>query len=288
MAMTRVASVTETRAAVAAVRERGSPVALVPTMGALHAGHAALMDAARRRAGFVVASIFVNPLQFGPSEDLSRYPRPIERDMAVAESHGVDLLFVPSVEEMYGAVNGSGIRVSAGPAGALLEGTHRPGHFDGVLTVVAKLFNIVRPDIAVFGQKDIQQFTLVAAMIRELDFPIELIRVPTVREEDGLALSSRNVYLTSAERADAAAIPAALRSIGAAWRSGETDPSVLEGIGRERLAGVAEGRIDYLSVLDPVSMQPVPEAVPGSVVATAVRFGTTRLLDNMILGEEPF
>lgn len=286
--MLRVESIGAVRETISRARKDNAKLVLVPTMGALHAGHEALLDEARRRGDLVVASIFVNPLQFGPTEDLSRYPRPIERDAAIAEAHGVDVLFTPTVAEMYGSGEGVGVRLAAGPIGAVLEGAHRPGHFDGVLTVVAKLFNIVQPDIAVFGQKDIQQFTLIAAMVAELNFPVELVRVATVREQDGLALSSRNVYLAPQDRAAAAVIPATLAAIAAAWRGGETDPAVLEAIGRDRITAVPAARVDYLSVVDPIGLAPVAEAGIGSIVATAVRFGTTRLLDNMILGEEPF
>ncbi len=286
--MLRVESIEAVREAISRAKNDSAKVVLVPTMGALHPGHEALLDEARRHGDLVVASIFVNPLQFGPAEDLSRYPRPIERDAAIMAAHGVDILFTPTVAEMYGSGEGAGVRISSGPIGTVLEGAHRPGHFDGVLTVVAKLFNIVQPDVAVFGQKDIQQYTLIAVMVAGLDFPVELVRVATVREKDGLALSSRNAYLAPEDRAAAAVIPTALAAIAAAWRSGETDSTVLEAIGRDRIAAVPAAVVDYLSLLDPIGLAPVAEAGIGSIVATAVRFGTTRLLDNMILGEEPF
>ena len=188
----------------------GRAIGFVPTMGALHEGHLKLVDEARKRAGRVVMSVFVNPLQFGANEDLSKYPRDLERDATLADRRGVDLLFAPSVQVMY--PEGAETRVTPGPTASCWEGAIRPGHFTGVLTVVAKLFNLVQPDIAVFGQKDIQQYTLIRKMVKDLDLPVELVMVPTVREPDGLALSSRNVYLDPEQRQDAALISAGLRA----------------------------------------------------------------------------
>src|SRR5690242_1452962 len=191
-------------------KSAGRAVGFVPTMGALHEGHLKLVDEARKRAGRVVMSVFVNPLQFGANEDLSKYPRDLERDSTLADRRGVDLLFAPTVEVMY--PEGAEIRVTPGPTASYWEGAVRPGHFTGVLTVVMKLFNLVQPDVALFGQKDIQQFTLIRKMVKDLDLPVELVMVPTVRESDGLAMSSRNAYLNVDERQDAVLISAGLRA----------------------------------------------------------------------------
>jgi pantoate--beta-alanine ligase len=252
-------------------------------MGALHDGHLQLVDQARARADVVVLSLFVNPLQFAPTEDLARYPRNFARDCALAESRGVTLLFAPTVAEMYAA--GDDVRVTAGPVGNRWEGASRPGHFDGVLTVVAKLFNIVNPDVACFGQKDIQQVTLVGRMIRQLDFPIELIIVPTVREPDGLALSSRNVYLSADDRHDALALSRGLLAALAAWRAGERDASALAAVVGREIAGVPGVVADYIAVVDPLHLAPVVHADAGTIVALAARVGATRLIDNVILEE---
>src|SRR6476620_2798756 len=191
-------------------KSAGRAVGFVPTMGALHEGHLKLVDEARKRAGRVVMSVFVNPLQFGANEDLSKYPRDLERDSTLADRRGVDLLFAPTVQTMY--PEGAETRVTPGPTSSYWEGAIRPGHFDGVLTVVAKLFNLVQPDVAVFGRKDLQQSALVKAMVRDLDFRLTIFVAPTVRESDGLALSSRNRYLSESDRADALALSKALKA----------------------------------------------------------------------------
>ena len=266
-------------------RVAGRRIALVPTMGSLHEGHLTLADVARQHGDVVVMTLFVNPLQFAPGEDFDRYPRDIESDRALAATRGVDVLFAPSVEEMYGA--GRELRITGAGAANRWEGAVRPGHFDGVLTLVAKLFNIVRPDVACFGQKDIQQVTLVRRMIRELEFPIEFVVVPTVREADGLAMSSRNVYLSAIERQSATALSASLREADAAWRAGATDPAVLRHLIEEVLSGRAPGAplvADYIAIVDALDMAPVTRVVPGTIVALAVRVGKTRLIDNIILG----
>ncbi|HET7025214.1 MAG TPA: pantoate--beta-alanine ligase [Gemmatimonadales bacterium] len=263
-------------------RRAGHRIAFVPTMGALHEGHLTLVDEARRRADLVVMSIFVNPLQFAPQEDLSRYPRDLARDRALASGRGVDLLFVPSVETMYPP--GSDTRVVPGPASERWEGAVRPGHFAGVLTVVTKLFHLVAPDLACFGQKDIQQFVLIRKMVRDLDLPIELVMVPTARDADGLALSSRNAYLSAAERRTALALPAALDAAVAAWKGGERSGKRLEVIVGERLAR-SEGIVaDYIAVVEPEGLTPAGTAGAGTIIAIAARVGTTRLIDNVILG----
>ena len=279
--MQHVTTIAELRAALALDRKRGRRIALVPTMGALHEGHLALVDDARTRADVVVMSLFVNPLQFRPGEDFDKYPRQLERDRGLAEARGVDVLFVPTVEEVYRA--GSDLRIVAGETASLWEGAARPGHFEGVLTVVAKLFNIVQPDVTCFGQKDIQQVTLVRQLIAQLDFPIELSVVPTVREEDGLALSSRNVYLSGADRQRALALSRALRAAVTRWEAGERDASELHKAAMRVLAGTGGVVTDYVAVADAARMMPVDRAEPGTVIAVAARVGTTRLIDNVIL-----
>ncbi|MGH7525867.1 MAG: pantoate--beta-alanine ligase [Gemmatimonadales bacterium] len=258
-------------------------LALVPTMGYLHEGHLSLVDAARRVADVVVMSIFVNPLQFGPGEDLDRYPRDLPRDRRLAEARGVDALFVPGESIMYPP--GSEVRVAPGPSAERWEGAARPGHFAGVLTVVAKLFHLVQPDVACFGRKDVQQATLIRQMVRDLDWPIELVVVPTVREPDGLALSSRNVYLAPGERRDALALSGALRVAEEAWRSGECRAAEIEGRMRRLLRMHPALRVEYIAVAEPTALAPVSEANADTVVAIAGRVGRTRLIDNIILGE---
>jgi pantoate--beta-alanine ligase len=259
----------------------GRRVALVPTMGFLHAGHLALVDDARRRAELVVMSIFVNPLQFGPGEDFDRYPRDLDRDRALARDRGVDLLFVPTVATMYPP--GADTRIMPGAAGDRWEGAARPGHFAGVLTVVGKLFHLVEPEVACFGQKDIQQVTLVRRMVRDLDLPVELSVVPTVREEDGLALSSRNSYLGPNERQDALALNHGLGAAAVAWRTGERAGPALEAVVAREIAAAPALRADYIAAIDPEHLQRVDEAMPGTILAAAVRVGRTRLIDNLIL-----
>lgn len=270
------------RAALADARRRGASVALVPTMGALHEGHLQLIEEAKRHASLVVMSIFVNPLQFGPHEDFTRYPRDPEGDAIKAERRGADVLFMPKPEEMYSGER----RVVVTPLALAdrWEGASRPGHFTGVLTIVAKLFNIVQPDVAVFGQKDIQQATLIDAMVRDLDFPVRLVMAPTVREPDGIALSSRNVYLTPADRRRALVLSHSLRAIKEAFDSGEYDAAMLEQIGWEVLASEPEVRVDYLAIIDPERLEPVAVAESGTIAAVAARVGSTRLIDNTILG----
>jgi pantoate--beta-alanine ligase len=281
--MIELSAIPDLREWIAQARGAGRRVGLVPTMGYLHEGHLALVDAARRRNAAVVMSIFVNPLQFGPTEDLARYPRDLPRDRQVAEARGVDLLFVPSEAAMY--PRGAEIRVVPGPSAERWEGSARPGHFAGVLTVVAKLFHLVEPDFACFGRKDIQQATLVRQMVRDLDWPLELVIVPTVREADGLALSSRNSYLTSGERREATALSTALRVAHQAWREGETRASELESRMRRSLEMSPGVRLEYIAVAEPTALAPVDQVDANTVVALAARLGRTRLIDNIILGE---
>jgi pantoate--beta-alanine ligase len=251
-------------------------------MGYLHEGHLRLVDEAKRRASIVVTSIFVNPLQFGPHEDYTRYPRDPEGDAAKAERRGVEILFVPRVEEIYSPERE--VVVTPLSIAHRWEGAARPGHFTGVLTIVAKLFNIVQPQVAVFGQKDIQQATLIRAMVRDLDFPIQIVIAPTVREPDGLALSSRNTYLSADERPRARVLSRTLRRISQAFDEGQYDAAALEELGWSVLASEPEVQVDYLAIVDPERLEPVAVAEQGTVVALAARVGTTRLIDNVILG----
>jgi pantoate--beta-alanine ligase len=257
-------------------------IGFVPTMGFLHEGHLRLVDRARELTDRVVMSIFVNPLQFGPQEDLARYPRDLARDRQLAEARGVDCLFVPDGESMYPAPLVA--RVVPGPAADTLEGAARPGHFAGVLTVVAKLFHLVEPDVAVFGRKDFQQAMLVRRLVQDLDFPLTLDIAPTVRELDGLALSSRNTYLTPDERrGPALALMRALRAMEQAWRGGEADAAGLRRAGMDALLGPGVAP-EYCAVIDE-ALQPVARATPRSIALVAARVGKTRLIDNVVLGE---
>jgi len=250
-------------------------------MGFLHEGHLQLVDRAKQRADRVVLSIFVNPLQFGATEDLAQYPRDLERDRGLAAARGVDCLFVPDTSAMYPTE--PLVRVNPGPMADTLEGAARPGHFAGVLTVVAKLFHIVEPDLAVFGRKDFQQATLVRRLAADLDFGLEIDVAPTVRELDGLALSSRNTYLKGDDRRAALALSRALRAVEQAWRSGEADPQALQRRGMQALTtpGVSP---EYLALVDE-QMRPVARVDARTVVVIAARVGTTRLIDNVVLGE---
>ena len=281
--MDQLSTIAGLRGAVAAARARGERVGFVPTMGFLHEGHLRLVDAAAGRAGCVVMSIFVNPTQFAPTEDLSRYPRDLSGDASKASERGVDLLFLPDVAEMYPAP--PVLRVTADDMPTRWEGAVRPGHFDGVLTVVAKLFNIVAPDVAIFGRKDFQQAALIRRMVRELNFPIELVVAPTVRESDGLALSSRNTYLDDSARANALGLVESLRAAERAFAAGERDGERLTAIGLESLATHPGIAVDYFAVVDPADMRPVQQAADDSVAVVAARVGRTRLIDNMVLGE---
>jgi len=254
-------------------------VGFVPTMGYLHRGHLALVERARRENPFVVVSIFVNPLQFGPGEDYHRYPRDLERDQALLEAAGVDLLFAPGVEAMYPEGFATRVQVE-GPLTALWEGAVRPGHFQGVATVVARLFLLVRPERAYFGEKDYQQLLVVRRMVQDLGFPLEVVGVPTVREEDGLALSSRNVYLSPETRKKAPVLYRALLAIREAARSGRGVAEALEA-GERVLAGVPEFRPDYLAVVHPETLLPLARWVPGARALVAGRFPEVRLIDNL-------
>ena len=267
---------------VAAARQHGARIGFVPTMGALHEGHLRLIDIARSQADWVVMSIFVNPLQFGPNEDFAKYPRDEAGDVGRAGARGVDCVFLPSVASMYRDAR----RVAVVPHALheRWEGAVRPGHFEGVLTVVAKLFNIITPDVAVFGQKDIQQATLVRAMVDDLDFRTRIVVAPTVREPDGLAMSSRNAYLDADARREALALSRALFAIRSAFERGEHDAAVLLAAGRAELEAESSVLVDYLALADPRLLEPVAVAAPGTIAMVAARVGPTRLIDNLVLG----
>jgi pantoate--beta-alanine ligase len=274
-----VSTIAEVRAAAAAARRRGLTVGFVPTMGALHAGHAALVRAARQGTGFVVVSIFVNPTQFGPSEDYAKYPRTLDADRAVCAEAGADLIFAPSAEEMYPARSVTFVEVTE--LDRELCGPHRPGHFRGVCTVVAKLFNIVQPDVAYFGQKDAQQARIIRQMVRDLNVPVDIHVEPTVREPDGLAMSSRNRYLSPADRAAAAGIYRALSAVKARAAAGEIDTARLETMFKNELAAIPGARVDYARIVDADTLGPLPRLDRPALAAVAVYLGSTRLIDNV-------
>ncbi len=269
----------EVRSAVLAERRNDRRIGFVPTMGALHEGHLALVDIARAETDVVVMSIFVNPLQFGPNEDLATYPRNEERDLTLARDRGVDIVFLPSVEEMYPP--GRSTTVSIGELATAVEGTNRPGHFDGVATVVAKLFNIVPADVAFFGQKDAQQVAVIKKMVADLSFAIEIRVCPTVREGDGLAMSSRNAYLSPEERERSTALIQALNA-GARALEETGDPHAAGKVMTDLLETAEGVELDYAIVLDPETFGP---PVPGEaqLLAVAARVGSTRLIDNVLV-----
>lgn len=277
--MRTVSSIQELRASLNEVRPQ--TIGFVPTMGYLHEGHLSLVDKAKETADVVVMSIFVNPLQFGPNEDLANYPRDIERDSRLAKSRGVDILFFPPVEEMYPP--GSKTNVSVQDITESMCGASRPGHFDGVTTVVAKLFNIIQPDYAFFGMKDAQQVAVVMQMVRDLNMPIEVVPCPIVREADGLALSSRNVYLSPEERKQALVLSRALRQaqsmVGLGERNVETLRTAIEKVIQES----SLASIDYIEIRSYPGLMPLEELHGDCIVALAVRFGSTRLIDNIML-----
>jgi pantoate--beta-alanine ligase len=274
-------TIAETRAACREMKGIGKRLALVPTMGALHEGHLSLMRAARAACDVVAATIFVNPTQFGPNEDLSKYPRSFERDCDLLKKEKVDLVFAPSVDEMY--PQGSVTWVTVEGLSEKLDGKSRPGHFRGVTTVVAKLFHIVEPDVAFFGQKDAAQLAIIRRMVRDLKFPIEIIGCPIVREADGLAMSSRNVYLDPAQRKSALVLSRVLRRIEQLFTHGERNPQVLAEAGKSEVSAEPAVRLDYLELVDPQSLDPVSEAKEGTLVAVAAYVGNTRLIDNTLL-----
>lgn len=282
--MQTVRDIDTLREAVAALRADGGAVALVPTMGALHAGHMALVAEAKRRAAHVVASIFVNPTQFGPNEDLSTYPRREASDAKMLDEAGCAMLWAPDAATMY--PNGPEITVRAGELGRVLDGAARPGHFDGVATVVARLFEQVQPDVAVFGEKDYQQLLVIRQMARELGLPVEIVGMPTQRDADGLALSSRNAYLSDEERRAARMLPRALgEAAGAIQRGGEVAEALAAA--RERLAKGGFAPIDYVVLCDAETLTPVEALDRPARLLAAARMGRTRLIDNLAVEPLP-
>jgi len=262
-------------------RSAGQTIGLVPTMGALHAGHLSLVRAAKARTDIVVVSLFVNPLQFGPKEDLAKYPRDLGRDRELLEGEGADNLFAPEVEEMYPP--GTVTYVTVEELSSRLDGLSRPGHFRGVTTIVAKLFHIVEPTHAFFGQKDAAQVAVLRRMVRDLNFPLEIVVCPIIREPDGLALSSRNTYLNPTERQQALILSRTLTRIRERFGQGERSAASLIAAGQETLATEPAARLDYLSIVDPESLEPVETVDSPALLAVAAWIGTTRLIDNVIL-----
>jgi pantoate--beta-alanine ligase len=282
--MLQARTVEELRGVVRRWRQGGERIGFVPTMGALHEGHLSLVTLARSRADRVVASVFVNPTQFGPGEDFGRYPRQPEKDAAMLAEAGCDLLFLPEVETMYPP--GNTIYIDLGAPSEGLEGHFRPGHFRGVATVVAVLFNLVQPDVAVFGEKDAQQLAVVKKLVRDLQFPIEIVPGPTVREEDGLAMSSRNAYLSAEERKAAAVLHRALRAAETAIAAGERRGDEIRRILSEMLNSEPLARVEYAEVVDAESFRPLDTLRGRLVLPLAVRVGGTRLIDNLQLAIE--
>jgi pantoate--beta-alanine ligase len=273
------------RGAVARFRAAGERVAVVPTMGNLHRGHLALVARARAEAERVVVTVFVNPTQFGPGEDFAAYPRTPAADAGVLAAAGCDLLFLPPVAEVYPAGEAGATRVEVPGLSTILCGAFRPGHFAGVTSVVTRLFNMVGPDVAVFGDKDYQQLTIIRRMVRDLHLPVRIVGLPTVREPDGLALSSRNRYLSSVDRARALAISEGLHAACAAFEAGERDARVIEAVARAPIERSFDA-IDYVSVADADSLAPLARIADRAVLAVAARLGATRLIDNVVVGEE--
>jgi pantoate--beta-alanine ligase len=276
-----IRDVREMQAASRAARMQGLAIGFVPTMGALHEGHLSLVRRARSVANLVVVSIFVNPLQFGPAEDFTQYPRTLEADCARLEAEGVEIVFAPSTEQMYPA--GATTVVYVEGLSEKLDGRSRSGHFRGVSTVVAKLFHIVQPDYAVFGQKDAAQVAVLRRMVRDLNMDVELIVAPIVREADGLALSSRNVYLTAEQRRQALVLHRALQQVEARANSGTRSAEKLRSAALAVLATEPAAKLDYLEIVDPDTLDPLGDVAHGALVAVAASFGSTRLVDNLLL-----
>lgn len=257
-------------------------IGLVPTMGCLHEGHLALVDQAKKENDLVLLSLFVNPFQFGPREDFQRYPRPLEQDRDLAEKRGVDLFFCPEPQEIYPSYPPATV-VEVGSLGERLCGLQRPGHFAGVATIVAKLFNLVQPHRAYFGLKDYQQVQVIRQLVQDLHYPIEICPVPTVREQDGLALSSRNRYLNPQQRLKATSLSQALRSAEAAWLEGIRTGSTLREKMEDHLQGIPDLQIEYIEVCDPHTLEPLEGLTDRALLALAARLGETRLIDNLLL-----
>ncbi|MGB8769516.1 MAG: pantoate--beta-alanine ligase [Candidatus Korobacteraceae bacterium] len=279
--MKRITTIAEMKAACRQATRNGKTLGFVPTMGALHEGHLSLVRASRSRCDVTAVSIFVNPLQFGPAEDLEKYPRPLERDAALLDELGVDLLFTPGAPEMYPPGAQTYVLVEA--LSNKLDGASRPGHFRGVSTVVTKLFEIVRPDFAFFGQKDAAQVAVLRKLVSDLDMDVDIVVCPIVREADGLAMSSRNVYLTSEQRQQALVLRRSLLRVQAAVEKGERNSAKLIEIGKEAIAKEVGARLDYFAIVDPNMLEPVAEVSGGALVAVAAYVGTTRLIDNILI-----
>jgi pantoate--beta-alanine ligase len=276
-----IRDIREMQAASRAARIQGSAIGFVPTMGALHPGHLSLVHRARTLASLVVVSIFVNPLQFGPAEDFNQYPRALEADCAKLEAEDVDIVFAPSVQQMYPAEATTVVHVEG--LSDKLDGRSRPGHFRGVSTVVAKLFHIVQPDYAVFGQKDAAQVAVLRRMVRDLNMDVELVIAPIAREASGLALSSRNVYLTAEQRRQALVLHRALLQVASCADSGETTADKLRAAALAVLASEPAAKLDYLEIVHPDTLEAVADLAQGALVAVAASFGATRLIDNLLL-----
>lgn len=276
-------AIDDMRAASRSQRSAGKRLGLVPTMGALHEGHLSLVRAARAQCDVVAASLFVNPLQFGPGEDLAKYPRDLERDRALFEKEGVDFLFTPSVEEMYPA--GAVTYVTVQGLSDKLCGRSRPGHFRGVTTVVSKLFHIVEPDLAFFGQKDAAQVAIIRHMVRDLNYPVEIVVCPIVREADGLAMSSRNAYLDSQQRKSVLVLYRSLIEVQQHFDHGERIPARLIEAGQRVTRGEPSVRLDYFEIVDPVTLDPVVDLSRSALVAVAAFVGNARLIDNIVLAQ---
>lgn len=274
-------TIPEARAACRGARENGQCLGLVPTMGALHEGHLSLVRSARARCGAVAVSIFVNPAQFGPTEDLSKYPRQFDRDRQLLEEEGVEILFAPPVEEMYPGGEITWVLVEG--LSQKLDGRSRPGHFRGVTTVVAKLFNIIAPEVAFFGQKDAAQLAVIRRMVRDFNFPVEIVACPIVREADGLAMSSRNAYLNPEERQRALVLQGSLRHLQAQFQAGEKNAANLIAAAREVFAHEPEVRLDYFEIVDPDTLDPIEQISRKALVAVAAYVGSTRLIDNVVM-----
>jgi len=279
--MRHIQSVAEMKAACREITRGGKLLGFVPTMGALHEGHASLVRTSKTKCGLTAVSIFVNPLQFGPAEDLDKYPRALVRDSQLLEQLGADVLFAPTAAEMY--PTGATTFVEVGELSDRLDGLSRPGHFRGVATVVAKLFEIVRPDFAFFGQKDAAQVAVLRRMVRDLNMDVEVVVCPIIREPDGLAMSSRNAYLNPDERKQALVLHRALMAVQEAVGSGEQDAGKLIEVGASAIAGEPAAQLDYFAIVDPDSLEPVSDISGGALVAVAAYVGATRLIDNILL-----
>jgi len=277
------AKINDLRGALALSRQEGKQIGLVPTMGYLHQGHLSLIERAKQENSLVVVSIFVNPIQFGPDEDFASYPRDLQRDSELAKRAGADIIFAPSVEEMYPRQTLT--KVDVARLGDWLCGKSRPGHFSGVGTVVSKLFNIIQPDRVYFGQKDAQQLAIIKQMVFDLNFPVEIVPVPIVRESDGLALSSRNVYLSAEDRSNATVLNQALQAAKDQYLAGERESTKLKQFMIDRINGVPGSQIDYVEICNTTSLEPLERVEKEALVAVAVRFGKTRLIDNITMLE---